>query len=305
MQNDRIDVIGILGTSFSGSTLLNLMLGAHPSIYAGGELSALILNRGDPAIASCTACGIECRYWTGTARSEVTKASLYTTVQQVFGKRVIVDSSKSIDWFREVLASPEHEHCVPSYVLMVKHPIRYLASCLTNIWENRSGTHGASLFAKRSIQEERDAFFDEQVELLQAFYQGFFRTLDETAAGATFHLVHYERLVADAHVALMPILGAVSLAHLPQMDDFFRAEFHQIGGNAGPLYQAGQGWPKGHEPSMERKKFYEASASLRIDDKYRQSLTARELSRLKAHPTVRALCDRLGYDAPDMPFAIQ
>src|ERR1700751_3026531 len=119
MQNDRIDVIGILGTSFSGSTLLNLMLGAHPSIYAGGELSALILNRGDPAIASCTACGVACRYWTETRRSEGTKANLYTTVQQIFGKRIIVDSSKSIDGFKEVLASPGHGHCVPSYVLIV------------------------------------------------------------------------------------------------------------------------------------------------------------------------------------------
>ena len=56
-------VIGILGTSFSGSTVLNLMLGAHPEIYAGGELSALILSRGQEGVAGCTACGFSCPYW--------------------------------------------------------------------------------------------------------------------------------------------------------------------------------------------------------------------------------------------------
>jgi hypothetical protein len=300
-----VSIVGILGTSFSGSTLLNLMLGAHPSIYAGGELSALILNKDDPAVASCTACGTACRYWTAQERSAITKANLYRNVVRIFGKPIIVDSSKSIDWFSEVLASSEHAGCVPHYVLMVKHPIRYLASCTANMTGDHSHSRLTGFFKKRARQQEREEFLTEQIDVLAAFYDGFFAAFGKKIGRATFHLVHYERLVAAPRTILVPLLRSLSLDHSPGMDDFFRAEFHQIGGNAGPLYQAGHGWPVGHEPARHRKAFYEAGAALRIDDKYRQCFTDEELARLKGNGVLRRLCDNLGYDAAAMPFPIQ
>jgi hypothetical protein len=303
-QSVDLGVIGILGTSFSGSTLLNLMLGAHPKIHAGGELSALVLSRGDESASSCTACGFACRYWNDAARAAVTKANLYREVERIFGKGVIVDSSKSIAWFGETLASDEHRGVSVSYVLMVKHPVRYLASCLANMTPHRPRRRTVGLFDKLSSGRQRQAFLDELVEDLDAFYGQFFWSFGKSVGNATFHLMHYERMVADPRAALAPLLRSLALTFAPEMGDFFHATYHQIGGNAGPLYQLGQGWPKGTRPNDVRQRFYERGAGLRIDDKYRQLLSDSELTQLLLHPTVRKLCDQLGYDDPRMPFPV-
>jgi hypothetical protein len=305
MQSANLRVIGILGTSFSGSTVLNLMLGAHPEIYAGGELSALILSRGDETASGCTACGFGCRYWNEAARAAVTKVNVYREVERIFGKPVIVDSSKSIDWFNEVLASDEHHGIDATYVLMVKHPIRYLSSCLTNIASHRPRRAALGMLDRLSPARMRRAFLEELIEDLDGVYDDFFARYARTVAGATFHLMHYERMVADPHAALAPLLRSLALTFVPEMDDFFHSTYHQIGGNAGPVYQLGHGWPKGGEPVDIRKRFYEAGAALRIDNKYEQLLSDSELTQLLLHPTVRKLCDRLGYDDPRMPFPVQ
>lgn len=304
-RSSDLRVIGLLGTSFSGSTVLNLMLGAHPEIHAGGELSALILGRGDENVGACTACGFACPYWNERARNSVTKANIYREVERIFGKRVIVDSSKSIDWFNEALASDDHRGIGASYVLMVKHPIRYLASCLANITPHQPRRSQGGFLSKLSPGRQRQAFLDELVADLDGFYDQFFGGFVKEVGGTTFHLLHYERMVHDPRAALAPLLRSLALAYAPQMDDFFRRTYHQIGGNAGPLFQLGQGWPKGIEPADVRKKFYEGGAGLRIDDKYRQIMPEPELARLLSHPTVRKLCDRLGYDDPRMPFPIR
>src|SRR6185503_4540845 len=69
-------VIYIAGTSHSGSTLLDLMLNAHPAIFASGEL--LKLNRqlkikdarkGTHAPCSCGAPSLwECPFWSAVDR---------------------------------------------------------------------------------------------------------------------------------------------------------------------------------------------------------------------------------------------
>lgn len=298
-------VIGILGTSFSGSTVLNLMLGAHPDIYAGGELSALVLGRGDENAGACTACGFACVHWDAAARANVSKANLYREVERIFGKRIIVDSSKSIGWFNEVLASDEHRGVIPSYVLMVKHPVRYLASCVANMTPLKPNRSRRVPFVGWSTARERQGFLDEQIEVLDTFYEQLFWNFGRTVGGATFHLVHYERMVEDAQAALGPLLGSLGLFFAPAMSNFFGLEYHQIGGNAGPLYQLGQGWPKGTNPTETRRKFYERNAGLCIDDKYRTLLSEPELKWLLTHPVVRRLGERLGYDDPVMPYPVR
>ena len=297
-------MIGILGTSFSGSTVLNLMLGAHPEIYAGGELSALILSRGQESVAGCSACGFSCPYWDERARSSVTTANLYREVTRIFRKNWLVDSSKSIDWFNVVLSSAEHRRVTPSYVLMVKHPIRYIASCVANMATHKPRRRSGGIFATLTASRAREAFLDELAEDLYLFYEQFFWCFGKSLGGATFHLMHYERLIGDPPGALTPLLRSLGLSYVPEMGDFFRNEYHQIGGNAGPIYQLGHSWPKGADVAPVRKSFYEQGAALRIDNKYRELLSEREVARLLAHPVVRKLCERLGYDRADMPFPL-
>ena len=62
------DVVYILAASHSGSTLLAMLLGAHPQICTAGELK--ITSLGDPQryLCSCGARIRECRFWTAVSR---------------------------------------------------------------------------------------------------------------------------------------------------------------------------------------------------------------------------------------------
>jgi Sulfotransferase family len=300
-----IRVIGVLGTSFSGSTVLNLLLGAHPRIYAGGEMIGLVLNRDKPGSGSCTSCGLDCRYWSAAARASVNKNNVYQIADRAFGRQLIVDTSKSAEWFKETVGSSGQVE-IASYVLLVKHPIRYLASCVVNMGDCRPRDLRRRWLGRMTPGGTRGALIDQLAQDLTAYYRNFFASYTQMIGGCTFHLLHYERLVADPPRALAPLLKSVGLSYDAGMDDFYSADHHQIGGNNGAVYQINRSW-QGAEAEIPafRRAFYEDYRGLRIDEKYRQVFSARELSRLRASPAITELADQLGYDDPAMPFPIQ
>lgn len=120
---DRVKVVFIASLSHSGSTLLDLMLNAHPDVVSVGELKQLgrFARHEKPGrLLRCT-CGAEslltCEFWTRV--SDLTKAAtgrtigelnvedygsheefdndnaaLFQAISAVTGKRYVVDSSK-------------------------------------------------------------------------------------------------------------------------------------------------------------------------------------------------------------------
>lgn len=289
-------VIAVLGTSFSGSTLLNLMLGAHRRIYAGGEMIGLILHRDQYGSGTCTSCGFECRIWTGDARMRVSKDNLYRVAEAVARRHVIVDTSKSLEWFSEVLGGAENRGVQPYYVLVVKHPIRYLSSCLVNIEDAAPRGRLARLVSKLGDTHRRKALLDEWADDLASYYDGVFRHYGRNVGGASFHAIRYEDLVRDRRATLKPILSSVGLDYDDLIDDFYSADFHQIGGNNGAIFQINQSWHGAdNQVSQERKKFYESAKAVRMDDKYKKVFSASELVYLKSHPSVRRVCEQFDY----------
>lgn len=118
-------VIYIAGTSHSGSTLLDLMLNAHPAIFASGEVLKLNrqlkikdARRGTHAPCSCGAPSLwECRFWPAVDRRtretsgkslvdldmldhteldavSAPNAVVFKAMAEVSGKSFVVDSSK-------------------------------------------------------------------------------------------------------------------------------------------------------------------------------------------------------------------
>ncbi len=63
MINDKFQVIYILGTAHSGSTLLDLILGSHPSVVSTGELWAFPYWVKENRPCSCGAPIRECTFW--------------------------------------------------------------------------------------------------------------------------------------------------------------------------------------------------------------------------------------------------
>ena len=118
-------VIYIAGTSHSGSTLLDLMLNAHPAIFASGEVLKLnrqlkIKNSGRGTHAPCS-CGApslwECQFWAAVDRrtretsgkslvdldmldyreldaASAPNAVVFKAMAEVSGKSFVVNSSK-------------------------------------------------------------------------------------------------------------------------------------------------------------------------------------------------------------------
>ena len=115
-----VRVIYIAGMSHSGSTVLNLMLNAHPEIFAVGELIDLNRGAGGNSHPPCP-CGapslLECEFWSrvndwtqqeqGLALSELDvlndrklddrsapNAVVFRAISKISGKKFIVNSSK-------------------------------------------------------------------------------------------------------------------------------------------------------------------------------------------------------------------
>lgn len=300
-----LKVVAVLGTSFSGSTLLNLILGAHPDIYAGGEMIGLLAHRDQPGAGSCTSCGLDCSYWGEANRALASKDNLYPLTRRIFAKDIIVDTSKSVEWFRDLLQRHGNRIATPVFVLVVKHPIRYLASCVGNIQAKRPRGWLGTLLARVNPAWAREAFLAEHAKDLIDYYRAFFDGYGRAIGGSAFHLLHYERLVDDPRKALTPLLASLGLAYDEQMNNFWTVEHHQIGGNNGTLFQLHRSW-QGAESDIPdyRRAFYENQRGLHIDDKYLQTFSDRELSRLRANPAISNLAERLGYLSPDMPFRI-
>src|SRR5262249_29770214 len=92
-------LIAIYVASFSGSTLVNTVLGAHPLIFGGGELHWLTQNA-DRSV--CAICRASCRFWTPQARAAIRANEIYHQVARIFGRPYVVDISKMREWYNKV-----------------------------------------------------------------------------------------------------------------------------------------------------------------------------------------------------------
>jgi len=225
-------VIYIAGTSHSGSTLLDLMLNAHPAIFASGEL--LKLNRqlkvkdarkGTHAPCSCGAPSLwECRFWSAVDRRtrETSGKSLvdldmldyrdldgasapnevvFKAVSEVSGKGFVVDSSKLPGRLSYLMRLKDLE-IYP--VHLVREPKGQINSVVRK--------HGG--FLKHIFRYE---LIHEQIR--------------RSLRSVPHSVVHYEDLVRDPKSALQSILQPLGLDFDPRQLDWAEAEKHEVAGN--------------------------------------------------------------------------
>ena len=214
-------VIYIAGTSHSGSTLLDLMLNAHPAIFASGEL--LKLNRqlkvkdarkGTHAPCSCGAPSLwECRFWSAVDRrtrdtsgkslvdldmldyrdldgASAPNEVVFKAVSEVSGKGFVVDSSKLPGRLSYLMRLKDLE-IYP--VHLVREPKGQINSVVRK--------HGG--FLKHIFRYE---LIHEQIR----------RALKSVPHG----VVHYQDLVRDPKAALQSILQPLGLDFDPRQLDW-------------------------------------------------------------------------------------
>lgn len=217
-------LVYLMGMPYSGSTLLGLLLGDHPEIFAAGEVGEF----GDDLHAGAwCACGVRldvCAFWEpvvdavgdltalrspGPAFKELPDARSVVQLLQEAGRQagasVVLDSSKSPAWCTRLLeADPDWR---------VLHLIRDGRAAIHSRRKREGMDGSAAVVARRwrDTNEACDAIVDE--------------------LGDRALRVRYEDLVTTTQAELDRICTWLELDPIGAVPDHQRAESHQVRGN--------------------------------------------------------------------------
>jgi tetratricopeptide (TPR) repeat protein len=260
----------IVGSSYCGSTLLNILLGSHPKVVGGGELhwlvheSAVVRERE----GGCVFCGNACKIWTPEVRNNVNSSNLYDVTARAFSKPIVCDASKMPDW-SSFMATAAKAPMVR--ILLVKHPLRHVASFVEK--------------ARRLDYMKSMTSIDRILDQLTKRYI-------EARTERVDILLRYEDLVSGPRAATTELLAKFDLDYDPAMENWRTAEHHYIGGNAGPRSQiAPTNRPDGG--FLQRK--YNRD-DVFIDDSFATVLSPEEIERVLKHPLAKAMIKDFGYE---------
>ena len=222
-------VIFIAGTSHSGSTLLDLMLNAHPDIVSIGEIVNLrrqfvYKNSRRRTFHQCS-CGapslMQCQFWSdvdqimrrevqkplkeidlqGPDKSNSVDVTLFGAISEASGKDFIVDSSKHPSRLERLMRIPELE-VYPIH--LIRDPKGHICSVKRK--------HGG--FFKHILRYE---LIHEQIRRTLRF---------------TFHsVIRYENLVLEPEQTLQTILEPIGLRFQPRQLAWAEQEKHTVAGN--------------------------------------------------------------------------
>lgn len=88
-------LIGIVGTTYCGSTVLSRMLAAYPAVASAGEVQHILKPGGRAKYSPCSVCYDQCPVFTRAMIDRCTEATLYHKVAAAFDKPILVVSDKS------------------------------------------------------------------------------------------------------------------------------------------------------------------------------------------------------------------
>jgi len=295
--------IAIVGQHYCGSTILSLVLGSHPAIHGAGELF-YFFYKPETLRPFCHVCGESCEYWTPALLAAVTQAGrgrLYDNVAAIFKKPIVCDASKHLGHFLDVMGEDTRSELL--FVVLTKHPIRHVASFVTHDlftrYRVRSKADVHQAWAQR--HEEIMAFAVQTVRNIRGIYTAVQRRCAEVCGRGSTVRMAYELLVEDPPRALQPIMEFAGTDSCPEMLDYISHEHHPIGMSTGLRMQIRK--RRGlSDPAWNHtdycNDYYVKTQTLRMDDKYRQSFSPRQIEMLIESPEVQELCELLGYD-PD------
>jgi hypothetical protein len=208
--NKRIVFIGAVG--YSGSTLLGVMLGAHPLIfYAGEARKASYFDDPDAPIKDrvCRLCGPGCPVW-GELRVAPGE-DLYEMLARRTRRPIVFDSSKRVEWIRSQVAALRD--VVPLWLIVLTRDGRAVLS--SNL--RKEPEISAHEYAATWVKNVRG------VEELAVDWPG------------PVHRVRYEDLALRPEPTLRTLAEFLDVSFDPAMLDPWDSVHHPLGGNDGPL----------------------------------------------------------------------
>ncbi len=299
-------VVSLIGRSYCGSTLVNLLLSAHPRIFGGGELHRLGLANRRPV---CPICGAGCAFWTEAFLERQHAAFDYAAIAARAGRDVLVDASKTTAWFASIAGARAGHDLVD--ICLTKHPMRHVSSFVDNQYYRDNEVHAQINAAGgdlTKVELDLDALGAYAVETAQSLLGTYERATQPFAPSERApEILRYEDVVSDRRRALAPVLAQAGLDYHPAMDAYEEEAHHGLGGNAGAysvvrrtVDAEGQAkrWAqqiKAAKLSVFRHQYYDGVADVALDDKYLRVLPEKVRSALMGSAPYQALCDLLGY----------
>jgi len=200
------------GAGHSGSTLLGMLLGSHPSVFYAGE-AAKTRYLGNPKAPArkrvCKLCGPDCRVWGDFVPAAA--PHLYAQLAERTGKPIVVDSSKNLSWLAEQTAAVG-EHAALVFLL-------------------RDGRAVVNSRLRKYPERDPRILIDEwatKIADTEAFYDAFEGPKAK---------VRYEELATDTERVVRDLCVVLGLDYTPSMLSFAAHEHHVLGGNNGTQYQ--------------------------------------------------------------------
>jgi hypothetical protein len=223
--SERIPLIYIAGSSYSGSTLMDLLLGAHPEIESLGEAKKIALvqsaaDGGTPPTCNCGDPVASCDFWRTLlpgpepfrADDPPANADLCRRALSFRGRQVVVDNSKNLGRALMLCRSGLFD-------LHVLHVVR----------DSRAVVYSHRRKAERRARDQvyRLGPTTRHWERLNRRFARAFRS----RAGTGYRRVRYEDLVTRTEEEIRRILRDVSLPWDPRVLDFRDGRHHGIEGN--------------------------------------------------------------------------
>ncbi|MCT9011628.1 sulfotransferase family protein [Streptomyces rhizosphaerihabitans] len=203
-------VVFICGAGHSGTTLLGLMLGAHPAVcFAGEAWNSTRLGTTDAhgRTVGCNFCADGCPVWGSPLPPP--GPDLYEVLARRSGRSFAVDSTKAVGWIDQQAALLPG--AVQRHLVMLARDGRAVVN---------SGL--------RKYPDARPA------ELASEWVAQIRRTEDLAARWpGTVSRLHYEDLATHTKDVLSHLSATLGLSFLPAMLDFWASVQHPLGGNEG------------------------------------------------------------------------
>jgi len=289
-QPNRLNVIGILCPSYSGSTLLTSILDCHSDIFGAGEIRWIFEKKPheldhlvNVAAEMCSKTGLE---WKNPLFSHATYENIYSLIARIFKKHFIVDASKEIQHFSRILACANPKLCY-TFGILTKHPLRLIASHFMHRWKkNPEWQKKGRAYAINYLVEDLCHKFESIAEFVT-----------NNQSQHRFIYIKYEDMVENLPAALQPLLHGLGLEFQQDMRSFDRVPHAFLGGNIGPRYailKTVHGVEERISNPIQRK-FYNQTEGIRMDNNFRRLFTSRELHALVKNENYNWLIENLHY----------
>jgi len=260
-MNNR-STIFMVGAGHSGSTLLGLMLGAHPSVFYAGEAkkSAFLGDERKPLKKRvCKLCGLDCVVWGKLLPQDFAASDLYEVLSERTGRPIVLDSTKSAEWIGHGVAAVRARGAEVRLIFLQRDGRAVVSSRLRKYPETTAHEHA------------RD--WRHQMEASRAFANTFPGPVIE---------MRYEALATEPERELRRVAGFLGLAFDPTMLTPWTTEQHPLGGNSGTQWLMAREQPKdGSVLSLGDKTrgYYQAHPpAIVFDERWRRELSADALA---------------------------